>query len=312
MPSVQFGNVVPTLTGGNLTLDAMLQFPNVVTRALRTIPQQRFISDHLLTGRAPAQGGAIMVGQTESIFASLAAEAITPGAEFPESAMGGPPFVLFGVKKWGLDVPVAYEAIRRFNFDLMARAALKAGNSTVLQVDKIALATIAASGVNTLAATAAWTAGGAAVMLDVETAVAGIIDANQGYMPDTLVLSAQKFAVMTSNSAVINAMRREDPNNPVYSGLAGLAQSTATTQNAADTKLKLFGLNVWAVPAANMPAGVTVMVLDSSVLGGMADEEPFSVSPILEQKTERWLVRAKRITTPYVMEPAAATSITGT
>lgn len=311
MPSPQFGNVSPTLAGGNLTLDAMLQYPNVVTRALRTIPQQRFISDRILTGRAPAQGGAIMVGQSESIFASLAAEAVTPGAEFPESAMGGPPFVLFGVKKWGLDVPVSYEAIRRFNFDLMGRAALKAGNSTVLQVDRTSLATIAASGISTLAATAPWSAGGAAVMLDVETAVANIIDANMGYMPDTLVLTAGKYATMTSNSTVINAMRREDPDNPVYQGLSGLAGSV-TTQNAAETGLKLFGLNVWAVPAANMPGGVSVLVLDSTALGGMADEEPFSVAPILEQKTERWLVRAKRITTPYVMEPLAATSITGT
>jgi len=310
--SVDFGNVLPTLSGGQVTLDYMLQFPNVVTRALRTIPQQRFFSDKLLTGRTPSVGGSLLVGQTESIFASLAAESITPGAEFPESSMGGPPYVLFTVKKWGLDVPVTYEAIKRFNFDLMARAALKAGNSTVLQVDKTALALIAASPINTLVAAAAWTAGAANIMLDVETAVAAIIDTNQGYMPDTLVMTAQKFAVLTANSTVINAMRREDPTNPVYNGLSGLAESIRTTQNAAQTGLRLFGLEVWAVPSANMPAGTSVLVLDSTVLGGMADEEPFTVHPILEEKSERWLVRAKRVTTPYVMEPPACTSITGT
>lgn len=311
IPGPSYAPGLPTLTSGQLTLDALLQFPALVQRALRTIPNQRFISDQLLTMRVNAQGGAVQYGQTESIFAALVAESIAAGQDFPQSTMAGPPYALAGVAKWGLDVLVTFEAIRRLNFDVIPRASTKAQNSVIKQVDTVALAAIAAAPITTLAATAAWSTGAADILLDLETAVGGIIDQQQGYTPNTLVVTTTRFVSLASNTKIQTALRREDYNNPIYQGLSNISQMGNSTDNSA-TGFKVAGLNVVAVPAANMPAGTTALVMDTTVLGGMADEVPLFVQPILQQENERWRIRAERVTVPFVLEPKACTSISGT
>jgi hypothetical protein len=64
-------------------------------------------------------------------------------------------------------------------------------------------------------------------------------------------------------------------------------------------------------------------VLDSGQLGGMADEDlggpgyakvngqGVEVKSIREDDNDQWRVRARRVTVPVVVEPAAARKITG-
>jgi len=311
MPGPSFAPGIPTISAGQLTLDALLAYPTLVQRALRSIPQQRFISDALLTMRVTPSGGAVQYGQNESIFAALTPEAIAAGEEYPQSTMAGPPYALAGVAKWGLDVMVTFEAIRRLNFDVIPRASTKAQNSVIQKVDTVALAAIAAAPINTLAATAAWSTGSADILLDLETAVGGIIDKQQGYMPNSLVVTTGRFVSITSNTKIQTALRRETLDNPIYQGLSGIT-SNGNDPAAAATGFRIAGLDVFAVPTANMPVGTTALVLDRNILGGMADEVPMAVRPILQDDLERWRIRASRITVPFVMEPAACTSITGT
>jgi hypothetical protein len=285
----------PTIDNvGVLTISRWLNTPTMVDRALRSIVLNRFIADVLLTGRVTPEGGAISYETGESIYADRSTlEAIMPGAEYPISTVGQGAASVATVKKWGLDAKVVLEAVRRERMSPVNRALIKLGNSIVRQVDSVGLAAIVAAVTTTQAATATWGTSSAKVVLDLMLARATIVGQNQGYEADTLVLSDTKFAAMANDEKVLAAMRREDPGNVVYTGKQG----------------RIAGLDI--LLTSNSPFPTESLVCDRRVLGGLADEEPFSSNTWWVQDTEEWRLRAKRVTVPWVSEPAAAVRITG-
>lgn len=279
------------------TISRFLNAPALVTRALRTIAQNRFIGDTILSGRASAEGGAVQYEQNESIFPDRVAESIEPGARYPKSTIGFGPSQIAAVKKWGVDAIVTDEAIRRQRMNPVDRALTKLANGVIQKVDTVALAAVAAAVTQTQAATAAWSAGGAKILLDVLTAKATIAALNQGYDPDTVVIDDITFARAMADPTLSAALRRENPDNPVYTG----------------TLPEIAGLVF--LPTPNLPVAGTALVLDRKVLGGMADEVPLTGKSIREEDgptvTEGWVLRALRIVVPFVQEPNAAIKITG-
>lgn len=283
----------PTISGDNLTISRFLNSPTLITRRLRTIAENRFIADFLLQGRYNASGGAVLFEQNESIFPSRPAEAIEPGSRFPQVPVTSGPALLAGVKKWGLETPITDEAVKRQGIDPVNRANTKLVNGVVQQVDSVALAAIAASVTQTFAAANAWTTSAATIFRDVMRARAVILGLNQGYDPDTVVLSDTLYAYAASDATLASALRREDPNNPVY---------TAQLPQVA---------GMFWTSSPNLPAGVSAMVLDRKVLGGLADEVPLQGGSRRDEADEQVFVKAKRVTVPAVVEPNAAIKLTG-
>jgi hypothetical protein len=72
----------PTISGDTITISRFLNSPAAVQRRLRTLTENRFIADVLLSGRFQVQGGSILYEQSESIFTNKVPEAVTPGAEY--------------------------------------------------------------------------------------------------------------------------------------------------------------------------------------------------------------------------------------
>jgi hypothetical protein len=60
----------PTLSGDVETINRFLASPTLVSRALRTLAQQRYISDSVLSQRFQVSGGAVLYETGESIFTS--------------------------------------------------------------------------------------------------------------------------------------------------------------------------------------------------------------------------------------------------
>jgi hypothetical protein len=54
-----------------------------VQRRLRTLAEQRYIADRILTGRFNVEGGAILYETGETIFSDDSPLAVAPGAEYP-------------------------------------------------------------------------------------------------------------------------------------------------------------------------------------------------------------------------------------
>jgi hypothetical protein len=296
----------PTLSGDVETISRFLQSPTLIARRLRTLLEQRFIADALLTGRFQVSGGAIQYETGESIFSTDNPQAVSAGSEYPLTPLGTGTASLTKTVKWGQDTLVTDEAIKRQLMDPVNRGLLKLVNQTVKFVDSVALSAISSAVTNTAAAGAAWATASAAQMLtDVLQAKAAILALNQGYDPDTVVLDDVRFARALAAFVAAGYVPREGNDNPALTG-----------------NFPVVGGMRW-LSSPNIPTANTVLVLDSKTLGGMADEDlggPGYVSTdgvgvqaktIREDKNDQWRLRCRRVTVPVVVEPAAGYKITG-
>lgn len=300
----------PTISGDLETISRFLQSPTQVSRALRTLLQQRYISDSILSRRFQVQGGAVLYETGEVIYTADTAQAVNPGSEYPLTPAATGVASIAATVKWGQDSEVTDEAIKRQLMDVVNRVLQKLANQNVKTVDAVALAAIASAVTQTAAAAAAWTSATAAQILnDVLQAVATIRATNNGYEPDTIVVSDVSWANALGKFVAGGFVPRETGNaNPALTG---------NFPNMA-------GLN-WLV-SPNLPVASTAFVLDSKLLGGMADEDlggpgyssaGGGIAPAVQVKTIRddekdlWRLRCRRVTVPIVVEPAAAFKITG-
>ncbi|WP_188188047.1 phage major capsid protein [Nonomuraea sp. SYSU D8015] len=299
----------PTLSGDLLTISRFLQQPTAIRRRLRTFTDLRFVSDQILTQRFRSSGGAVMYEVSEPIVNARPVESVPPGSTYPKDVPGTGTAAVAAVQKWGQAVDLTDEEIKRSVYagDAVDRALRKVINSIIKQVDSVTISAVGSAITASGAATAAWNnATTAAILRDIELAKAAIIDLNQGYMPDTILLSSTKYAYMASDPNIANLRRRESTDNPVYTGKIDVIDDLA----------------VVVAPLSALPSD-DVWILDSKQLGGMADEaevDPgYTVGDMAVQvgttrldSRDAWELRGRRLTVPVVQEPGAGRKITGT
>src|SRR2546421_460761 len=210
----------PTLSGNLLTIDRLLQSPTMLRRFLRTIANLRFVSDQLLKGQYTSTGGAAAYEISEPILNTRAVTAVAPGSEDPMDATVAGSAALALVSKWGEKVFLSDERVKRSVYagNEMARTFQKAINTVVNKVEQLSIATIGSTVTNTSAAAATWSNASALIFRDIEKAAATIVDQNQGYNPDTVLMSSTKYAMAVSDQIIASLRRRETTDNPVYGG----------------------------------------------------------------------------------------------
>lgn len=298
----------PTLSGDLLTVHRLLQNPAYLQRRLRGIPDLRFIADRVLTRRLRTAGGAVAYEISEPIVNSRAIKAIAPGAEYPRDSPADGAAALAKVSKWGEAVSLTDEKLKRSVYmgDEVDRTLRKTANTIITKIDRLTTTAMASAVTATSAAAATWDNASALLFRDVEKAAAKVVDANQGYRPNTLLMSTTKYAMLVTDPAIAALRKRESSDNPVYGG-----------------EIETLGkYEVIATALANLPSD-DVWVFDSVELGGMADESDVdpgyaTMDNNLQYKVIRidsrdaWDIQARRITVPAVQEPAAAVKITGT
>lgn len=302
--SYSYPPVAPTFSGDNETISRFLNSPSVVARRIQDISANRFIADVLLTGRTDVSGGAITYDVDEDLYTVRPVNAVSPGGEYDLTTLtNGTPQVA-KVTKWGQDTEVTDEAIKRQNFGAVEKGLSKLSNSVIKKVDSISLSLIAATVTQTQAVTAgAWSVSGtAAILRDIMLAKAKVTALNKGYDPNVIVVDDITWAYLASDAGVMAARGREDGSNSIYSGnfptIAGLT----------------------VLPTPNIPGGSGAWLIDTSALGGIADEDlggDYAKAGALESKViredlnDKWRLRARRVCVPYVTEPGAAIKITG-
>jgi hypothetical protein len=297
----------PTISGDNVTISRFLNNPTLVARRLRTLLEQRFIADALLTQRFRVEGGAVVYESGESIYSNDAPRQVAPGAEYPLTGLPSGVASLAKTSKWGQDTKVTDESIRRQGFNPVQRALTKLVNQNVKTIDGVALSAIASAVTQSTAAAAAWsTATAAQIFKDVALAKANVAALNQGYDLDTVVVSDLAWANAFTAFVAAGYFAREDAAaNPVITG-------AFPTIN---------GLRWLVTP--NLPTAGTALILDSQQLGGMADEDlggpgyarvggvGVEAKSIRDDDNDQWKLRCRRVTVPVVLEPGAAWKITG-
>jgi hypothetical protein len=298
----------PSLNGDLLTIHRLLQSPTQIRRRLRTLADLRFVSDQILTQRFRSSGGAVLYEVSEPVVNTAPVEAVSPGSEYPRAVTADGQAALAAVTKWGQSSRLTDEKIKRNARpgDEVDRVLRKIVNSVVKKVDTVTLSAVASAVITTQAVTGGVWTGTPAILRDIELAVAKVIDQDEGYVPDTILMSTTKWAYMASDEKVAALRRREAMDNPVYSGEMDV----------------IAGLVVVTTSSASLPSD-DVWILDSKQLGGMADETEvdagYTVDTMAVQvQSERiasrdcWDVWGRRITVPIVQEPKAGVKITGT
>jgi hypothetical protein len=303
----------PTLSGDLETISRFLASPTQIRRRLRDYTDLRFVADQLLTQRFRTSGGAALYELSEPFVTDRAVEQVSAGAEYPFANMPTGTAAIASVAKWGQRVRVTDDEIARnvYAGQTIDRAMRKLVNSIIKQVDSVAMSAIT-SGVSATQAATGGTGGAQAywsatatctIMRDVMLAKKVIYATNLGYKPDTLLVDDTNYAYLMSDTNITNALRRENSANPVYTG-------------SIDT---LIGLAIIVSPNA----GSDPYVLDSTQLGGMADEMDGAPGYAMDQlavqvksirldSNDAWDLQGRRKTVPIVQEPAAAVKITGT
>jgi hypothetical protein len=301
--AITYPPVAPSLSGDVLTINRFLNSPTAVSRRLRTIAENRFIADVLLSGRV--EGSSILYETDESIYTADAPEIVAPGTQYPRSLAPTGTASVANPVKWGQEVPITDEEVGRFRGQAVERNLAKIVNYLVLTVDSTALAVISAAVTATTAATAAWNTATANPILDLLRAKAQVRQQNKGYEPDTAACDDFAFAYIVGNMNVLATMAREN----------------GTTVSMSGDLPVLAGLRI--LPTPNLPSAGTVLVLDSGNLGSLGYENipsPEYQGPAdgIQTLTRRnplgndeWLVRARRPVVPFVQEPGAASKITG-
>jgi len=293
----------PSLSGDVLTISRFLNSPTLVARRLRTLAEQRFISDVLLSGRIATTSGSVLYETGESIYSDRAPKSVAPGAEYPLTPISTGDASLAKTVKWGNDAEVTDESIARQMFSPVDKAMTKLVNQTVKTVDGVAMSAIHSAVSQNTACIATWTGGGSTpqILRDIARARGKIDALNQGYDPDYLVVDDATYANLVSDASVAALLRRENGANPVYTG----------------TFPVIDGLTVLRCPNLTN-AGTTsayALIVDSKALGSMVDENlggPGYVSTdgvgiqaksIREDKNDKWRLRCRRVTVPIVQEP---------
>lgn len=306
MPHI-YPPAAPTISGDTITISRFLASPAAVSRRLRTLTENRFIADVLLTGRYEVQGGSLQYEQSEGMYTDKPPEAVTPGAQYPRTPATPGPAAMASTTKWGQDVPVTDEHIGRYGRRAVDVAMTKIANYLVRQVDSVGLATIAAAVTANAGATVSWaTVATADPLLDLMKAKAAITALDQGYDPDTVVMSDLAYAYLIANAKIIGGLAREGDNSVTKTG----------------EQLVIAGLRI--LPTNNLVAAGNAFIVDSSMLGGIGYERipspEYTGDPATGVESwsrrnpaanDEWLIRGRRPVVPIVQEPGAGYKITG-
>jgi hypothetical protein len=303
----------PTLSADLETISRFLQSPTQIRRRLRDFRDLRFVSDQILTQRFRTSGGAALYEQSEPFVTDRAVESVGPGSEYPFANMPTGTAAIASVQKWGQKVRVTDEEIARnvYAGQTIDRALRKVVNSIIQQVDSLTMSAIQ-SAINTVGAAdqvtaaAAWTTATPSILRDILLAKAKVFGKNLGYKPDTLVVNDTEYAYMMSDTAVTNALRRETTDNPIYTGTIEV----------------LAGLTI-IVADSNSFGTTGPVVLDSTQLGGMADEMDNApgyamsdlateIKSIRLEANDAWDLQGRRKTVPVVQETGAMVQILST
>ena len=305
----------PATVGSDLTsieVHHLMKTPTALRKRLETLLAQRFIADYLLAGRFQAIGGAILYETGEEIFPADSAEAITPGGAYPKTVLTAGELAAAKTVKWGLDAPVTDEAIARMMLSPVNRALRKLANGVVRDVDAVALAVVASTVTQTISVTntgtnyvntGAWSTDDAIIegVLAVK-AKAEELNVGNEFNYDTIVLKPTQFGKVAGKLLTGGLVPREQQ-NAIVSGVIpdymGLTWTTSTHVAFADP-----------------------ILVDRDQLGGMADEniggpgytglDGLEVKSIRKDDTDSYLVRARRVTVPVVIEPLAGIIIDDT
>lgn len=295
--------------GQRLTVNMMVKQPAVVQRRILKMMDQQFLADALLRTGPPAPGGAVVVHESDPLYAEGGdAPIVEEFGEIP-SAHGrrGIPSVVRTVKR-ALALDFSEEMRRRNDVGEVDRQLDQIRNTMRRTWENVFLAGLLTnSRVNTLAAGGLWSSSTTRIRDDLAEAVLivqesdadtvnGTGDSKFEFDPDTLVISNRTAADFI----------KSDDINKIFLNSPLVGQSL---QYKGKMPSQFFGLDV--VKSRRLPPNMAI-VLERKTVGGISDERPLQTGPMeREGRTETYFMNVIRQSALFIDQPKAACLITG-
>lgn len=309
----QYPPGAPSLSGDVLSINRFLKDTPWVARALRAVADEQFVSDKILTGQLWTESGSIGYEQNESIYADRDPQAVPPGGEYPITPISTGPASTANTVKWGNDSLLTDEAISRYRYNVVQRGFRKLMNSHIKTIDTVGLSAVVSAVTQNTDAIASWKTGGGTskILRDLMRTATSIIKLKQGYMPNAVFVEPEVFANVVSDDDLMKLLPREYPG----------VESTPVRQGLNSMLMRQIG-GFTFITSPNAPSTGKALMVDTTVFGAFTDERLASpdyvqaenglqVQSIRDKDTDGWRIRARRITVPVVLEPAAAWLING-
>lgn len=302
--------------GPRLTVNQLVKAPTVIPARILQMMEQQFIVDQVLRSAPGAPGGAVLYNESTPLFSEDGAFDMEEFSEFP-TTMGdlGQPKVVRTIKK-GLSLKISQEMIDRNAMDAVNVQMQQVKNSFLRTWEDYFLAGfLGNAAIPTLAASAAWGATATAatnVYTDLAHAVYNVCNADAdssngtgqqkfGFEPDTIILNRLVLAKLLSDANVTKVLQVGDA--------ATRQPFIAGTSTVGEVIFGAFGLKV--VPTWRLTPD-KVIIVQSGVIGGIADERPMGATPLYEHRpTETWRTDVSRVSAMFVDQPKAGLILTG-
>lgn len=284
----------PSANGTQITVEQYLNNPTRVQRAIDELANNRFIADVIFSQGPAVQGGAVLYDQIlgpETSFTEDDVQEIEPGSEFPLLGTGELAPSVAVARKYGGEVMLTDEAVRRDRRDLLGRNMTRLRNTIVRKVDTVAMAVLDAAPILTYAG-AAWNGVGVDIFAELAAARYESTSLDMGYEPDTVLINPQEELTLTSDPDIRDAL--------VNAGDTSLLRSGQVGQVGGLTFLR----------SSRVPAG-TAYLLERKTAGSISDEVPLYARPLHDDRRETWFVHGGRVAVPFVTDPKAVVKLTG-
>lgn len=286
---------MPTVSGTNITVSAFLNNPTRVQRTVDDLTTQRFVADVIFADGPQVTGGAVIYDQVTSDDLYLTGgdvQTIAPGAEFPLLSSADKAPLVAAAQKYGAEVFLTDEEVRRDRRDVLRRELAKLRNNVVRKVDAVAIAALAAAPTLTGAASGDWTTAATDRIGDIAVGLNAINNTDLGYVADTVLLNPAQELDLLKSKDIRDALPRERDDSLIRTGNMG----------------RLMGADF--IVSNRVPAG-TVYFLQRKVVGSISDEVPLYARPIADERRERTYIHGGRVVVAYVTDPQAAYRMTG-
>jgi hypothetical protein len=285
------------LTGNHTThtVSDYLKDYTLITKSLEALTAGGYIAEELFTGGFNAQGGGIQYMESVNKYVDVDAD--------PEDfavAEGSAPHQVYSsdvgpqrapTKKYYIEGWVTYEEERWNQLGALARLLKRMSNTMVRELDTIVMNMLRTNNkIRNYTCLGAWATPTYANLYDdiieANAMVENEVTAGDVYNANTLVISKNTHTKILRNTSVRDLFG-ERPDNPRFTG----------------EMERIAGLNMLVTPYM---ADDMAFILEKGAIGGIADEEPFQVKPIEDDKRrEKYFIRIKRRTVAFLSDPGA-------
>lgn len=138
----------PTISGNLITVDEMIQQPEMITRDIAELSMQKFYMDRVFDSGGGVSGGALLFERPNPLATDLFGERepkeVAPGSEFPlQTFTRGVPMVA-RPRKIGNKWFITREAVNRNNPSRLKNAMVQTANTLRRRIENLGLAELAA------------------------------------------------------------------------------------------------------------------------------------------------------------------------